>query len=66
MDKKFIILPDVTCDLNKEIRKEFEIEMIGMTAEEIYEKAYKISYIKELYEGYTEIDLPKQEELLID
>ena len=30
--------------------KEFEKEMLSMTAEEIYEKAYKISYIKELYE----------------
>lgn len=29
MDKKFIILPDVTCDLNKEIRKEFDIEIVG-------------------------------------
>jgi DegV family protein with EDD domain len=28
MDKKFIILPDVTCDLNSEIRKEFDIEII--------------------------------------
>ena len=27
--------------------KEFENEMLSMTAEEIYEKAYKISYIKE-------------------
>ena len=29
MCKKFIILPDVTCDLNKDIRKEFNIEIIG-------------------------------------
>lgn len=29
MKKKFIILPDVTCDLNKDIRKEFDIEYIA-------------------------------------
>ena len=29
MDNKFIILPDVTCDLKKEIRDEFDIEIIG-------------------------------------
>lgn len=28
MDKKFIILPDVTCDLNKDLQKEFDIEII--------------------------------------
>ena len=30
--------------------KEFECEMLSMTAKEIYEKAYKISYINELYD----------------
>ena len=29
MDTKFVILPDVTCDLNEEIRREFDIEVIG-------------------------------------
>ena len=29
MEKKFIILPDVTCDLNKDIRREFDIEIVG-------------------------------------
>ena len=29
MDKKFVILPDVTCDLNKDIRKKFGIEIVG-------------------------------------
>ena len=29
MDKKFVILPDITCDLNKEIRREFDIEVVG-------------------------------------
>ncbi len=28
MDKKFVILPDVTCDLNKDLQKEFDIELI--------------------------------------
>ena len=30
--------------------KKFENEMLSMSAEEIYEKAYKISYISELYD----------------
>lgn len=30
--------------------KEFETEMLSMPAKEIYEKAYKISYISELYD----------------
>ena len=30
--------------------KEFETEILSMTAKEIYEKAYKISYITELYD----------------
>ncbi len=30
--------------------KEFENEMLSMSAEEIYQKAYKISYIRELYD----------------
>ena len=30
--------------------KKFEDEMLSMSAEEIYEKAYKISYISELYD----------------
>ena len=29
MDKKFVILPDVTCDLNKERRKEFDIQIVS-------------------------------------
>lgn len=28
MNKTFVILPDVTCDLSEEIRKEFDIEFI--------------------------------------
>ena len=28
MDKKFVILPDVTCDLNSDMRKEFDIEVV--------------------------------------
>ncbi len=28
MEKKFVILPDVTCDLNKDIRQEFDLEVI--------------------------------------
>ena len=32
----------------------FENEMLSMSAEEIYEKAYKISYIKELYDFLIE------------
>ena len=34
--------------------KKFEDEMLSMSAEEIYEKAYKISYIKELYDFLIE------------
>ena len=30
--------------------KKFETEILSMTAKEIYEKAYKISYITELYD----------------
>lgn len=29
MDKKFVILPDVTCDLNQDIRKAFDIEIVA-------------------------------------
>lgn len=29
MDKKFVVLPDVTCDLNKDLQKEFDIEIVG-------------------------------------
>ena len=34
--------------------KKFEDEMLSMSAEEIYEKAYKISYIRELYDFLIE------------
>lgn len=34
---------------------EFEKDMLNQTAKEIYDKAYKISYISELYEFLREV-----------